>query len=55
MSFSDRLGITKPRSVLQVEEIDDALRRIVFERDGIVVRVNLAVPDCALVEIVERA
>jgi maltooligosyltrehalose trehalohydrolase len=29
--------------------------RIVFERDGIVVRVNLGVPDCAVVEIEERA
>jgi hypothetical protein len=29
--------------------------RIAFERDGVVVRVNLAVPDCAVVEIVERA
>jgi maltooligosyltrehalose trehalohydrolase len=29
--------------------------RIVFERDGVVVRVNLAVPDCAVVEIVEGA
>jgi len=29
--------------------------RIVFERDGIVVRVNLSAPDCAVVEIEERA
>jgi maltooligosyltrehalose trehalohydrolase len=29
--------------------------RIVFERDGVIVRVNLDVPDCAVVEIVERA
>ncbi len=29
--------------------------RIVFERDGIVVRVNLGVPDCAVVEIEEHA
>ncbi len=29
--------------------------RIVFERDGVLVRVNLGVPDCAVVEIEERA
>ncbi len=29
--------------------------RIVFERDGVVVRVNLCVPDCTEVEVVERA
>ena len=29
--------------------------RIVFERDGVVVRVNLCVPDCTEVEIVEHA
>jgi maltooligosyltrehalose trehalohydrolase len=29
--------------------------RIAFERDGVVVRVNLAVPECAVVEIVEGA
>jgi maltooligosyltrehalose trehalohydrolase len=29
--------------------------RIVFERDGVVARVNLCVPDCTVVEIVERA
>jgi len=28
---------------------------ILFERDGVVVRVNLGVADCAAVEIVERA
>jgi hypothetical protein len=29
--------------------------RIVFERDGVVVSVNLCVPDCTEVEVVEHA
>jgi hypothetical protein len=29
--------------------------RIVFERDGVVVRVNLCLPDCTEVEVVEHA
>jgi hypothetical protein len=29
--------------------------RIVFERDGVVVRVNLSVPDCTEVEVIEHA
>ena len=45
-----RLPAVAQRVLAQVE--DD---RIVFERDGVLVRVNLGVPDSAVVEIVERA
>jgi len=39
------------RAVLAQVEDD----RITFQRDGVIVRVNLEVPNCAVVEIVERA
>jgi maltooligosyltrehalose trehalohydrolase len=45
-----RLPAVAQAVLAQVE--DD---RIAFERDGVIVRVNLEVPDCAVVEIVERA
>jgi len=39
------------RAVLAQVEDD----RITFQRDGVIVSVNLEVPNCAVVEIVERA